>query len=267
MPEPAIAGVTLPPSVTAVDFISDIHLAPELPRTLAALGDYLARTRAGAVFILGDLFEAWVGDDASALPFERHCVGLLAAAARRRPLYIQRGNRDFLLGARFFAETGAVDLPDPVALHAPGVATEPVLLTHGDALCLADVPYQQFRAQVRQPAWQAAFLAKPLAERQAIGAQMRAASRAHQQQQAPITCADADPALAGQWLAAAGARTLVHGHTHRPQSETRPEGWTRHVLCDWDCDHPGAERAEVLRWTPDGFQRLALDQASTFTPA
>lgn len=243
-----------------MDFVSDLHLSPDLPRTLAVFEAYLRHTHAGAVFILGDLFEAWVGDDASALPYERACVDMLAAAARRRPLHVMRGNRDFLLGDRFFAETGTIDLPDPVALHAPGIADAPLLLTHGDALCLADVDYQRFRAQVRQPAWQAAFLAKPLAERQAIGAQMRAASRAHQQQHAPVTCADADPALAAEWLAAAGARTLVHGHTHRPQSEQRAEGWGRHVLSDWDCDRSPA-RAEVLRWTPAGFARIAPAEA------
>jgi UDP-2,3-diacylglucosamine hydrolase len=251
--------VALPPSVTVVDFVSDLHLSPELPQTLAAFEDYLRHTRAGAVFILGDLFEAWVGDDAVALPFERQCVDMLAAAAQRHALCVMRGNRDFLLGDRFFAETNAVDLPDPVALHAPGISAEPLLLSHGDALCLADVPYQQFRAQVRQPTWQAAFLAKPLDERQAIGAQMRAASRTHQQQ-APVTWADADPGLASEWLTRAGARTLIHGHTHRPQTEHRAEGWTRHVLSDWDCDQARA-RAEVLRWTPAGMVRIAPSQA------
>lgn len=228
-----------------------------MPRTLAAFEQYLATTRADAVFLLGDVFEAWVGDDAAGLPFEGRCVALLARAAGRRPLHVMRGNRDFLLGGAFFEATGAVDLPDPVALHAPGICDRPVLLSHGDALCLADTAYQRFRAQVRQPAWQSSFLAKPLAERQAIGAQMRAASRAHQQHADPVTFADADPALAQRWLQAAGADTLVHGHTHRPQSERCPEGWHRHVLSDWDVDHCDPPRAEVLRWSPSGFSRLA----------
>ncbi len=255
MPEPL--WVDLPPTVQSVDFVSDLHLSPDMPRTLAAFEQYLATTHADAVFLLGDLFEAWVGDDAAGLPFEGRCVALLARAAHRRPLYVMRGNRDFLLGDAFFGSTHAVDLPDPVALHAPGIAGQPVLLSHGDALCLADTAYQQFRTQVRRPAWQQAFLAKPLAERQAIGAQMRAASRAHQQRAEPVTYADADPALAQQWLQAAGADTLVHGHTHRPQSERRPEGWQRHVLSDWDADHAEPPRAEVLRWSPQGFARLA----------
>lgn len=255
------ARVELPPSIRTVDFISDLHLSPELPRTLSALQQYLDRGQADALFILGDLFEVWVGDDSAAQPFEAACVSMLAAAARRRPLYVMRGNRDFLLGPAFFEATGAIDLPDPVALHAPGICAEPLLLSHGDALCLADTAYQQFRAQVRQPAWQQAFLSKPLAERQAIGAQMRAASQEHQRSAKPITYADADPALAQQWLAEAGAKTLVHGHTHRPQSEQRAEGWHRHVLSDWDCDHVTPARAEVMRWSAEGFTRLSPEAA------
>ena len=253
--------LTLPPSIRTADFISDLHLSPDLPRTVSTLGAYLRSTGADAVFILGDLFEAWVGDDSSALPFEAQVIDLLAQAARRRPLHIMRGNRDFLLGPFFFEASGAVDLPDPVAVQAPGISKERVLLSHGDELCLADTAYQQFRAQVRQPAWQAAFLAKPLAERQAIGAQMRAASREHQQRAEPITYADADSELAQAWLSAAGAGTLIHGHTHRPQSECRAEGWQRHVLSDWDCDHANPSRAEVLRWSAGGFSRLSPGEA------
>jgi UDP-2,3-diacylglucosamine hydrolase len=251
----------LPPSIRTADFISDLHLSPDLPQTLSALRAYLDSTRADAVFILGDLFEAWVGDDSSALPFEAQVVNMLAESSRRRPLHVMRGNRDFLLGARFFEVTGAVDLPDPVALHAPGISNEPVLLSHGDELCLADTAYQQFRAQVRQAGWQTAFLAKSLTERQAIGAQMRAASREHQQRAEPITYADADSELAQAWLAEAGASTLIHGHTHRPQTEQRAEGWQRHVLSDWDCDHASPSRAEVLRWSSEGFSRLSPGEA------
>jgi UDP-2,3-diacylglucosamine hydrolase len=260
LPDP-VGRLELPPSIATADFISDLHLSLEMPRTAAALAGYLRRTKAEAIFILGDLFEAWVGDDSAALPFEAGIVEMLAAAAQRRPLYIMRGNRDFLLGTHFFEAAGAVDLPDPVAVHAPGISNEPVLLSHGDALCLDDTAYQQFRAQVRQPEWQAAFLSKPLVERQAIGAQMRAASRAHQQRAAPVTYADADSSMAQTWLAAAGARTLIHGHTHRPQSESRAEGWHRHVLSDWDLDHAQPARAEVLRWSNEGFARLSAAQA------
>lgn len=247
--------------MTAVDFISDLHLAPELPRTVAAWRDYLKRTRADAVFILGDLFEAWVGDDAATLPFESSCVATLAQAARQRPLHVMRGNRDFLLGAGFFAATGAIELPDPVVLHAPGCAGSPLVLAHGDAWCLADADYQRFRAQVRDAAWQAAFLARPLDERLAIGAQMRAASREHQQAAGPAGYADVDAAAASACLHEAGAQVLVHGHTHRPGSGPLGPGRMRHVLSDWDLDHGNPARAEVLRWTASGFARLRPGQA------
>lgn len=242
--------------MTTVDFISDLHLAPELPRTVAAWRGYLQRTRADAVVILGDLFEAWVGDDAATLPFEAACVSALADASRRLSVYVMRGNRDFLLGAAFFAATAATDLPDPVVLHAPGCDGSPVLLAHGDAWCLADEPYQRFRKQVRSPAWQAAFLARPLAERVALAAQMRAASREHQQGGDPTDYADVDLPTALAWLELAQARTLVHGHTHRPGSQLLADGTMRHVLSDWDADSPGTARGEVLRWTVDGFRRL-----------
>lgn len=271
MPEPAAAGAGDGPgtpvlalaAVQTVDFVSDLHLSPSMPRTLAAFERFLQETPAQALFILGDLFEVWPGDDALALPFERHCAALLAAIAERRAVHVMRGNRDFLLGDAFFAATGAHQLHDPTAVQAFG---RTVLLSHGDALCLADTAYQHFRAQVRQPAWQAAVLARPLAERLALATQMRDASRSHNEGRDRVTFADADPALATEWLAQAGADVLIHGHTHRPASEQRAEGWQRHVLSDWDLDHEHPPRAEVLRWTADGFQRVALVQQAPATP-
>jgi UDP-2,3-diacylglucosamine hydrolase len=242
--------LSLPASVRALDFISDLHLSPELPRTLAALAEVLLHGDDDGLFILGDLFEVWVGDDLLDQDFERHCADLLAQGARRRPIWLMHGNRDFLLGERFFSATGLQPLADPCPVQAFG---ETVLLSHGDALCLDDKPYQAFRAQVRSPVWQQAFLARPLGERLAVAAQMRAASRSHQA--TPVTYADADPGLAQEWLQTAGAEILIHGHTHRPGSEQRPEGWQRHVLSDWDLDHEAVPRAEVLRWTGSGFER------------
>jgi UDP-2,3-diacylglucosamine hydrolase len=250
-----VAQVELALSVRAVDFISDLHLSADLPRTVGAFERYLSATRADALFILGDLFEAWVGDDLISLPFEGHCVAALADIAAHIPVFVMHGNRDFLLGDTFYRASGCRPLPDPCRVTAHG--GEAVLLSHGDALCLDDVPYQQFRAEVRTPEWSAAFLARPLDERRQIGAQMRAASRANQRRTDPVTFADADGPMATRWLAEAGASILVHGHTHRPASEQRPEGWQRHVLSDWDCDHATPARAEVLRWTPGRFDRLA----------
>jgi UDP-2,3-diacylglucosamine hydrolase len=250
--KPAFA-LRLAHDVGAVDFISDIHLNEGLPQTFAAWSDYLRRTHAGAVFILGDLFEVWVGDDMGELGFEASCLAVLAESAARRPTWVQHGNRDFLLGERFARSTGVRLLPDPTAVHAFG---QTVLATHGDALCIADLPYQVFREHVRSPAWQQQLLAQPLKARLDLAARMRAASRA--QRDEPVTYADADPALADAWLAASGAATLVHGHTHRPGSGPHG-GHVRHVLSDWDLDTPLLElrRAEVLRWTAAGFERLS----------
>lgn len=248
------AALVLPASVQVLEFISDLHLSPELPRTVAAFEAYLRGTAADAVFILGDLFEVWVGDDALQQPFEAACASALKACAERCRLHVMRGNRDFLFGTSFFIATGAVDLPDPQPVQAFG---QTVLLSHGDALCLADTEYQQFRRMVRSQTWQQSFLSKPLAERLQLAAQMRQASREHQGG-GVVTCADVDPALALQWLNAAAAKTLVHGHTHRPGSEQVAPGWQRHVLSDWDLDHGAPGRAEVLRWTRAGFSRRAL---------
>jgi UDP-2,3-diacylglucosamine hydrolase len=258
LPESSAIGQTptlaLAPGGGSVAFVSDLHLSPALQLTVAGFDSCLQNLQADALFILGDLFEVWVGDDTLDSPFESACLSVLRNTARRMPVYVMRGNRDFLLGDRFFAASGCIDLPDPVAVSAFG---ETVLLTHGDALCLDDQPYQAFRRQVRDPAWQAAFLTRPLAERLSMAREMRGVSRAHQADLAPADYADVDPNLASQWLAAARARTLVHGHTHRPASQRYAAGWQRHVLSDWDLDHGTKDRAEVLFWTAQGFERRA----------
>lgn len=255
LPPTELAALVLPASVQVVEFISDLHLSPELPRTVAAFERYLHTTQADAVFILGDLFEVWVGDDAIQQPFESACVQAIQACAQARPVHVMRGNRDFLLGSAFFEATEAIDLPDPKTVKAFG---ETLLLSHGDALCLADTEYMRFRALVRSPAWQHDFLAKPLAERLSVAAQMRQASRERQGGRDPVTYSDVDPALASRWLQAAGARTLVHGHTHRPGSEVFAGLAERHVLSDWNLDQAEPGRAEVLRWTAAGFSRHAV---------
>jgi UDP-2,3-diacylglucosamine hydrolase len=241
--------------VRAVDFLSDLHLSETMPATAAAWERHLAATRADALFMLGDVFEVWVGDDARTRPFEAHCVEVIAAAARRMPVWIQHGNRDFLLGADFCAATGARLLADPATVTAFGTT---LLLTHGDELCVDDVPYQIFRKQVRDPAYQRQFLSQPLEARLAIAAKMRAASRAGHDE--PVTYADVDETMAKAWLARAGTDTMIHGHTHRPGSQAR-DGWTRHVLSDWELDDPRPEthRAQVLRWTAAGLERVAPD--------
>ncbi len=249
---PEFGELVAPPQWRRIDFISDLHLSPETPRTRAALAAYLAETAADAVVLLGDIFEVWVGDDARHDPFESECMEMLRQAGQRLKLYFMAGNRDFLVGADMLADSNMTALPDPTVLSAFG---QRWLLSHGDALCLEDSKYQAFRAQVRQPAWQQALLAKPLAERRAIGQQMRAASRS--QQAAQELWADLDAKACIEWLRAADSHALIHGHTHRPGRHDLAPGLARHVLSDWDCES-GAPRAEVLRLREAGLRRIAL---------
>jgi UDP-2,3-diacylglucosamine hydrolase len=243
------------PDWRAIEFISDLHLGESTPRTFEAWARYMRGTQADAVFILGDLFEAWVGDDAR-VPgsFAEHAAAVLADAAGRRTTGFMVGNRDFLVGAAMLRDTGVAALADPTLLDAWG---QRVLLTHGDALCLDDTDYQAFRAQVRSDAWRQAFLAQPLDERERLARGMRDASEASKRAKTPEQWADVDAAAAVGWMHAAGSRDMVHGHTHRPGSEAFAPGYTRHVLSDWDCDAPPF-RAQVLRLTRDGFTRIEL---------
>jgi UDP-2,3-diacylglucosamine hydrolase len=235
-----------------IDLLSDLHLGPDTPATLARLARHLAETPAQALMLLGDIFEVWVGDDARHEPFEAAVVSLLAEASRQRALFFMPGNRDFLAGAELMAATGMTALPDPTVLDAFG---RPWLLAHGDEQCLADDAYQAWRATSRSAAWRADFLAKPLAERQAFGRQARAQSRASQAAQLMATDLDADACRA--LLREAGATTLIHGHTHRPAEHDLGGGLRRIVLSDWDLDAT-PPRGDVIRLSAAGLQRLPL---------
>ena len=249
-----LTELVAPAAWRRIDFISDLHLAGDTPRTFAAWQDYLLRTSADAVFILGDLFEAWIGDDARHTGFEARGAAVLSAASARRPLYFMVGNRDFLLGDAMLEACGVSALPDPTVLCAFEARA---LLTHGDAWCIDDVEYQQYRRRVRDPAWGAQVLGRPLAERRALAASMRSESERKTAEHAGAGF-DVDLASELRWMDAADAPTLVHGHTHRPASAALAPGRLRHVLSDWDLDHPGATpRAEVLRWQRDRWTRLA----------
>ncbi len=247
---PAFFEMAVPDSWQAIDFISDLHLCEAMPRTTEAWAAHLRHTRADCVVMLGDLFELWVGDELIDRPFEARCVALMAEAASHRELAFMVGNRDFLAGPRLWRDAGLRALPDPTVLDAWG---QRVVLSHGDALCLADGPYQAFRAEVRSEAWRDGFLARPLDERLRIAAEIRQASQTRRQFDGD-TQADVDPAEAVKWMHGLGAQEMVHGHTHRPGSQPLAPGFKRHVLSDWDLDH--GSRAEVLRLTRDGFERL-----------
>lgn len=255
---PQFGQLQAPADWQAIDFISDLHLSADTPATFDALAAYLKSTSANAVFILGDLFEVWVGDDARDDDFERRCTALLHKAATRTMLAFMAGNRDFLVGPDMLRDCGMTALHDPTLFEAFGRRT---LLTHGDALCLADTDYQQFRAVVRGDPWQREFLSQTLAQRRVFARQLRNQSEQRKREgRGPSDWADIDPGAALHWLLAADASVLVHGHTHRPGSEALALGITRHVLSDWDLDH-APHRAEVLRWTATGFERLPLNAA------
>jgi UDP-2,3-diacylglucosamine hydrolase len=249
---PPIAELQAPPAWRTLEFISDLHLQAEEPQTFDAWRAYMASSTADAIFVLGDLFEVWIGDDIVQQPgFAADCAAVLQAAALRAPVFLMHGNRDFLMGDGLLRSCAATLLSDPTVL---GFGGQRWLLTHGDALCISDTAYMQFREQVRSPQWQRDFLAKPLAERQAIGRAMRAQSEARKRE-GPVDYGTVDEESVKAWLDAADARTMIHGHTHLPANHEIAGGRRRIVLSDWDMRSRPA-RHEVLRLTAAGTQRI-----------
>lgn len=243
--------VTAEPSWRVVDVISDLHLQLSDNATFVAWQHYMRQTPADAVFILGDLFEVWVGDDLINAPndpqacFVAQCQQVLQDASSRMPVFFIHGNRDFLLGKAYASQCGLQLLPDPTVIDFDD---QRWLVSHGDALCLDDTEYQQFRQQVRSQAWQTEFLARPLPERQQIARGLRDQSEARKNSGAGY--ADVDTQTASNWLRAAQASTLIHGHTHRPadhvlDASTQPP-LRRLVLSDWDANAQ-PPRLEVMR--------------------
>jgi UDP-2,3-diacylglucosamine hydrolase len=224
-------------------FISDLHLDGERPEITDLFGRFIdgeARS-ADALYILGDLFEAWVGDDDPSEAGDlvaRKLRGLRDAGV---PVYFMHGNRDFLLGDAYARRAGVTILPDPSVVMLHG---RPALLMHGDTLCSDDVAYQQFRAQTRDPAWQRQFLSQPLAARIAFAQQARAESQGRQSalkaQGAMDAITDVTPATVDATFARFGVDTMIHGHTHRPAVHAHAGG-KRIVLGDW------YEQGSVLR--------------------
>ncbi len=239
-------------------FVSDLHLDASRPQVTTLFRDFLCSEalHAEALYILGDLFEAWVGDDTADEPADVVRAALKAVTIAGVPVFVMRGNRDFLLGPRFAEATGVQLLPDPAVILLNG---EPTLLMHGDLLCTDDLAYQAFRQQVRSPAWQEKFLAQQLAARLSFAEQARAASREHQQGMQVDgtleTIADVSPSTVRQLLEGYGVTRLIHGHTHRPaiHSLNLNDGrGQRIVLGDW------YTQGSVLRASADGFELAAL---------
>ncbi|MEW5770438.1 MAG: UDP-2,3-diacylglucosamine diphosphatase [Pseudomonadota bacterium] len=216
-------------------FISDLHLTPERPAPAALFHRFIRdiAPHAEALYILGDFFEAWVGDDDLGLPFHAGVAaslkGLADAGVR---VYFMAGNRDFLAGPRLAAHAGWTHLADPCVIDLHG---HPTLLSHGDAYCTDDPAYQAFRQQVRTAAWQADFLAKPLEERRAMARAIRERSEQAKAGKKPdIMDVNPDAILAA--MRQAGVTRLIHGHTHRPARHfLRVDGveCERWVLPDW----------------------------------
>jgi UDP-2,3-diacylglucosamine hydrolase len=242
-----------------IHFVSDIHLSPQTPeiasRFLAYLNGHARHTE--SLFILGDLFEVWTGDDCIHMQensFNRRIVEALAALTDSGvELSIMHGNRDFLLGREFSAQTGARLIPDPYVLSLP---TWQFVLSHGDMLCADDADYLAFRSQVRTPEWRDAFLSKPLKEREAIAATFRRQSEAVKQTRGQNDLSDLDSRAVDDFLRQQGYATFIHGHTHLPATHEhhvdgiRVERW---VLSDWHED-----RGEYLCWDNEQLTRHSV---------
>lgn len=215
-------------------FIADLHLCEQESETTAAFFDFLKDTAptADALYILGDLFEYWAGDD-DETPLSRDVAEALARVSKQGTrCYFVAGNRDFLLRDRFANAADLQILPDPTLINLDG---HRFLISHGDALCTDDATYQQFRRQVRAPDWQTSFLAKPLAERRQVIEQLRRHSETAKRDKA-LDIMDVNPNAVADLLRRNDYAPLIHGHTHRPAHHTLTvDGKTceRWVLSDW----------------------------------
>jgi len=234
-------------------FVSDLHLDAARPEITELFLRFLREEASGAdaLYILGDLFEAWVGDDEAGEPAASVRAALRDVVAAGTPVFVMRGNRDFLFGPRFAAESGARLLPDPAVIELYG---EPTLLMHGDLLCSDDAAYQSFRSMVRRPAWQEDFLAQPLAARHEFAEKARAASKQHHGEIAE-SIMDVTAETVTATMARHGVNRLIHGHTHRPAIHSLGVNHRcaqRIVLGDW------YTQGSVLRADADGFELAAL---------
>lgn len=234
-------------------FISDLHLDEGLPQLTAAFEQFMARVapKASHLYILGDFFEVWVGDDDRS-DFNLHIASLCRNYVEQgSKLSLMVGNRDFLMGEAFAALCGATLLSDPTLINLNGT---PTLLMHGDSLCTQDAEYMAFRQQSRSPEWQQQMLSQSLEARKAFAAQARQKSQSHNRMQADDIM-DVTPAEVTKVMAEQGATRLIHGHTHRPARHTLPDHCERIVLGDW---------GDSVWWLEAGTNgELSLEQRQT----
>ena len=212
-------------------FISDLHLGGEMPDTFRLLDYFLTEvaTDMSHLYILGDLFDAWIGDDEDAPQAEAVRQTLRAVTAKNIAGYFIHGNRDFLIGDTFAKQTGFQLLPEN---HCLSLCGKQVLLMHGDSLCIDDKEYMQFRQQVRNPAWQQTVLAMPLQQRREMAKQVRSQSKSMNSVKAEDIM-DVNPDAVTETMARHNAELLIHGHTHRPTIHPLEQEKQRVVLGDW----------------------------------
>ena len=260
------------PQYSSALLISDIHLTPSMPLTAQRFFDFCEKDapHAEAVFILGDLFEYWVGDDtSSSSPFQQEVMSTLANLSAKTKTYYVHGNRDFLIGPSFLKKTGMTLLVDPSLIE---IAGEKYLVCHGDSLCTADIGYQIFRGIVRKPWIQKLFLSMPLSWRRSIANILR--SNRHTQYEHSTSKSSAFNSMRTNVTLEACAAVmknwsmdkLIHGHTHLPAHHHEQLGqqtWQRWVLSDWDLDHPvrTTPRASALSINSQGIHSVDLSKA------
>ncbi|MGK5027576.1 UDP-2,3-diacylglucosamine diphosphatase [Janthinobacterium sp. RB2R34] len=240
-------------------FISDLHLQSSHPRTSAAFISFLEHhaQHAHALYLLGDLFEYWAGDDDLEDPFNaRMTAAIRAVSDAGVHVYWIAGNRDFLVGSGFASAAGATLLSEP---HVTTISGQRIVLVHGDAECTNDVAYMEFRAMVRQPAWQQQFLSMPLVQRKAIIDGLRKNSR-EQNGEKSMEIMDVSPDAVARVFAEQATTIMIHGHTHRPALH-QVDGTLRYVLPDWECDTEPTRGGWIAIDEQGSITRHALDGA------
>lgn len=212
-------------------FISDCHIDASKPKITSSLLDFLHNRAKNArfLYILGDLFETWIGDDAHNTAHQT-IIGSLKRLSKNTEIYFLAGNRDFLLGDEAANAIGLTRINDPIIIQ---LAEHRVALMHGDTLCTDDNDYQTFRRMVRDPNWQTQFLLKPLSERQAIAAELRVKSREAMKEKT-IEIMDVNAEAVSQSFTQLEVDFIIHGHTHRPAVHIYPNNQKRFVLGDWN---------------------------------
>lgn len=251
--------MTSSPKRTLALFISDLHLQQDKPAITDAFLAFLQQQAPGArqLYLLGDLFEYWAGDDDLSSPYHQQIIAALRRVSDGGvSIYWIAGNRDFLVGDAFAAAAGVALLPETWVTDIGG---QRLVLLHGDAPCTDDVKYMEFRAQVRQPAWQQQFLAMPLAQRKAIIAGLRENSRKEQGAKS-YEIMDVAPQAIADIFAQTGTDVMIHGHTHRPALHT-VDGTRRYVLPDWEPDATPPRGGWIAIDSDGAITRHALDGA------